>query len=109
MGMLDGLLSQLGENVDVAALATKVGLSQDQVETAMTALGQAHSAPGDTVATAAESTGLSGDVLQQIVTHIGGEESLGRFADLLGSGSGEGGGLGSLGGLASGFLGGTKS
>jgi len=109
MGMLDGLLGQLGENVDVANLATKVGLSQDQVETAMTALGQAHGAPGDTVATAAESTGMSGDVLQQIVTHIGGEGSLGRFADLLGSGGGEGGGLGSLAGLASGFLGGTKS
>ena len=107
MGMLDGLLGQLGENVDVANLANKVGLSQEQVEMAMTALGQAHTAPGDTVTTAAESTGLSSDVLQQIVGHIGGEGSLGRFAEMLGSGS-EGGILGTLGGLASGILGGKK-
>ena len=108
MGMLDGLLSQLGENVDVANLATKVGLSQEQVEMAMTALGQAHTAPGDTVATAAESTGLSGEVLQQIVSHIGGEGSLGRFAEMLGQSGSEGGIMGTLGGLASSFLGGKK-
>jgi hypothetical protein len=109
MGMLDGLLGQLGENFDVANLATKVGLSQEQVEMAMSALGQAHTAPTDTIETAAASTGLSGDVLQQIVGHIGGEGSLGRFAEMLGDqGGGAGGIMGTLGGLASGFLGGKK-
>ena len=108
MGMLDGLLGQLGENFDVANLATKVGLSQEQVEMAMSALGQAHTAPTDTISTAAASTGLSGDVLQQIVGHIGGEGSLGRFAEMLGSQGGESGIIGTLGGLASGFLGGKK-
>lgn len=83
MGMLDGLLAQVSSNVDIANLASKVGLSPDQVETAVQALGHAHHAPGDTVETAAANTGLSSDVLQQIVGHIGGEGSLGRFADLL--------------------------
>ncbi len=108
MGMLDGLLGQLGENFDVANLATKVGLSQEQVEMAMSALGQAHTAPTDTIETAAASTGLGPDVLQQIVGHIGGEGSLGRFAEMLGSQGGEGGIMGTLGGLTSGFLGGKK-
>lgn len=111
MGMLDGLLGQITDNVDVANLATKVGLTPEQVEMAMTALGHAHTAPTDTIETAAANTGLSGDVLQQIVGHIGGEGSLGRFAEMLGSqGSqgGEGGLMGTLGGLASGFLGGKK-
>jgi hypothetical protein len=108
MGLLDGLLSQLGENVDIANLASKVGLTPEQVEAAVTALGQAHTAPTDTIDTAAASTGLSGDILQQIVGHIGGEGSLGRFAEMLGQQGGEGGILGTLGGLASGLLVGKK-
>ncbi|MES2290569.1 MAG: hypothetical protein V4530_12615 [Pseudomonadota bacterium] len=109
MGMLDGLLGQLAGNIDVANLASKVGLSEEQVEMAMTALGQAHTEPGDTVETAAANTGLSADVLQQVVGHIGGEGSLGRFAEMLQQG-GEGGGImGQLGGLASGLFGGNKA
>jgi uncharacterized protein YidB (DUF937 family) len=109
MGMLDRLLGQLAGNIDVANLASKVGLSEEQVEMAMTALGQAHTEPGDTVETAAANTGLSSDVLQQVVGHIGGEGSLGRFAEMLQQG-GEGGGImGQLGGLASGLFGGNKA
>lgn len=83
MSMLDGLLGQVAQNVDIANLASKVGLAPDQVESAVQALGHAHNAPGDTVETAAANTGLSADVLQQIISHIGGEGSLGRFAGLL--------------------------
>lgn len=83
MGMLDGLLGQLGSNVDIANLAEKVGLPPEQVEQAIHALGVAHPQPGDTVATAAASTGLPQDTLQQIVGHIGGEGALGQFASLL--------------------------
>ena len=104
MGMLDGLLSQVAENVDVKNLAAKVGLTPEQVESAVTALGQAHTAPGDTVDTAAASTGLPADILQQIVGHIGGEGALGKFAGLLGAQGGDG-LLGELGGLASGLFG----
>ena len=100
MGLLDGLLGQVTSNVDIANLAEKVGLTPDQVEQAMTALGQAHAEPGDTVATAADNTGIEPDKLQDIVGHIGGEGALGQFASLL-QGGGEGGVGGMLGGLKS--------
>lgn len=99
MGMLDGLLGQVTSNVDIANLAEKVGLTPDQVEQAMTALGQAHAEPGDTVASASDATGIEPDKLQDIVSHIGGEGALGQFASLL---QGQEGGIG-------GMLGGLKS
>jgi hypothetical protein len=95
MGILDGLLGQVTQNVDIKNLAEKVGLSPAQVESAVVALGQAHSAPTDTVDTAATKTGLPTDVLQQIVVHIGGEGALGQFAGLL-QGAGM---LGKVGGM----------
>ncbi len=98
MGLFDGLLGQVAGNVDLKNLAEKVGLSPEQAEMAIAALAKAHPQPGDTVATAAEQTGLSSDVLQQIVGHIGGEGSLGHFASALAQG-GAGGVLGQLGGL----------
>ena len=63
MSMLDGILGQLSNNPTVENLAAKVGLSPEQVEQAVAALGQAHTAPGDTVATAAGQTGLPTDKL----------------------------------------------
>ena len=98
MSMLDGLLGQVVQNVDIKNLAAKVGLTPEQVESAVHALGQAHPAPGDTVQTAAASTGLSADILQQIVGHIGGEGSLAQFATLL-TGAGAGGMMGQIGGM----------
>ena len=102
MGLLDGLLAQVTENVDVKNLAAKVGLTPEQIESAVAALAQAHTAPTDTVSTAAANTGLSAETLQQIIAHIGGEGALGNFASLLGQ---QGGILGQLGGLAEGFFG----
>ena len=83
MSLLDGILGQVSGTGTVENLAAKVGLSPEQVEQAVAALGQAHSAPGVTVTTAAEQTGLPTDKLQEIVGHIGGEGALGRFASLL--------------------------
>ena len=101
MGLLDGLLGQVAGNVDIANLAEKVGLPHEQVEQAVAALAHAHPQPGDTVSQASQATGLSTDVLQQIVGHIGGEGSLAQFASLFQSQ----GGLSGLGGLASGLFG----
>ncbi len=123
MSILDGLLGQVAQNVDIKNLAPKVGLTPEQVETAVQALGQAHPAPGDTVQTAAASTGLSAATLEQIVGHIGGEGALAQFATLLGgkdatgmlgqvSGmldrDGDGNPLNDLAGMASGLFGTKK-
>lgn len=83
MSFLNGILNQVSDNATVENLASKVGLSPEQVEQAVAALGQAHTSEGDTVTTAAEQTGLPQDKLQEIVGHIGGEGALGQFASLL--------------------------
>jgi hypothetical protein len=83
MSVLDGMLGQLSNNPTIDNLAAKVGLSPEQVEQAVHALGQAHPQPGDTVTTAAHQTGLPQDKLSEIVGHIGGEGALGQFAQLL--------------------------
>lgn len=99
MSFLNGLLGQLGGDATIQNLADKVGLSPDQVESAVSALGEAHGADGDTVETAAASTGLPADKLQEIVGHLGGEGSLGQFASLLQAGGGASGIMGKLSGL----------
>ena len=88
MSLLDGILNQVSGSATVENLAAKVGLSPEQVEQAVAALGQAHASEGDTVTTAAEQTGLPQDKLQEIVGHIGGEGALGQFASLLQQDSG---------------------
>ena len=88
MSLLDSILGQVADNTTIQNLAAKVGLSPEQVEQAVAALGQAHAQEGDTVQTASEATGLPADKLNEIVQQIGGKGSLGRFASLL---EGEGG------------------
>jgi hypothetical protein len=97
MSILDGILGQVTQNVDVANLAAKVGLSPDHVEQAVQALAKFHPMDVDTAEGAASATGLPVEKLQEIIGHIGGEGSLGHFANLLkGDGAGV---LGQLGGL----------
>jgi hypothetical protein len=98
MGILDSILGQLGENSDVANLASKVGLSPEHVEAAVQALAKFHPMDVDTAEGASAETGLPVDKLQEIIRHIGGEGALGRYASML---QGEGG----LGNIASGILG----
>lgn len=105
MSMLDGLLGQLGNNSTVAGIAAKVGLSPEQVEMAVQALGQQHSMPGDTVQGAADQTGLPQDQLSQIMGHLGGEGGLGSLAGMMGGGGGGGEDGGGLGGMLGGLFG----
>ena len=88
MGILDGILGQLGDNSDVANLAAKVGLSPEHVEMAVKALAKFHPMEVDTAEGAAAETGIPTDKLQEIIGHIGGEGALGRYASIL---QGEGG------------------
>lgn len=117
MSIFDSILGQMGGSdgapIDVANMAAKVGISPEQAEQAVSALAAAHPQDGDTVQTAAASTGMDPAILQQIVGHIGGEGSLGQFAQmvaqnpqamqmaagLLGNIPGAGGLLGMAGGL----------
>ena len=83
MGIFDSIMGSVGQHADVANLATKLGISPDMAEKAIAALGQSHGEAGDTVAGAAAKTGLDAGVLSQIVEQIGGEGSLGQYAQAL--------------------------
>jgi hypothetical protein len=94
MSIFDNILGQVTQNADVANLAAKVGLSPEHIESAVQALAKHHTLAGDTAEGAAASTGLPLAKIQEIIGHIGGEGSLGRYAELIQS---QGGAL--LGGL----------
>lgn len=84
MSILDGILKNIGGAPDdVANLAAKLGIDPRMAETAIAALGKTHQMNGDTVTLAAEKTGLSPDILNQVVAAIGGEGSLSNFASVL--------------------------
>ena len=83
MGIFDSILGQVSQHADVANMASKLGIDPAMAEKAIAALGQAHHEPGDTVAGAAAKTGLDTGTLGRIVEQIGGEGSLGQFAQML--------------------------
>lgn len=83
MGLFDTILSQVSEHADVGNMASKLGIDPSLAEKAIAALGQSHQEPGDTIAGAAAKTGLDAGTLSAIVAQIGGEGSLGQFAQML--------------------------
>lgn len=83
MGIFDSILGQVSEHADVGNMAAKLGIDPSLAEKAIAALGQAHQEPGDTIQSAAARTGLSAGTISQIVEQIGGEGSLGQFAQML--------------------------
>ncbi len=116
MGIFDSIMGQVGEHADVGNLATKLGIPAEVAEKAIAALGQSHAEPGDTVAGAAAKTGLDTGMLNQIVAQIGGEGSLGQYAQMLNNPAakgmlgmldrdGDGNPLNDLAGMASGLFG----
>lgn len=103
MSMLDAVLGQLAGQ-DLGGLAGKVGLTPEQVQMALHALGRAQPQPGDTASTAASDTGLPVDAMHQILAQLGGEGGLGQVIGALG-GAGGGAGGGGLGGMLGGLAG----
>jgi ATP phosphoribosyltransferase regulatory subunit HisZ len=75
MGLLDGVLGQLGGG-NVGAIAEKFGLPPELAEKAVAALGQSQAEPGDTIAGAAAKTGIDAGTLGQIADQLGGEAGL---------------------------------
>ena len=108
MSLLDNVLNQVAGH-DLSGLASRVGLTPEQVQGALAALHQAHPQPGDTAQVAAANTGLSVDSLRELLGHIGGEGALASLGGMLGGG-GEGGsgGLGGMLGGLGGMLGGNR-
>ena len=83
MGLFDDILGKVSDHPEIANMAAKLGIDPKLAEQAVAALGEAHQQPGDTVTQAAAKTGLDTSVVSQIVEHIGGEGSLGQFAQML--------------------------
>jgi len=104
MALFDDILGQVRGHPELINLAAKVGIDPHMAEQAVAALGAAHQEPGDTVQQAAARTGLDAGVVSQIVDHIGGEGSLGKFAAMIDQ-DGDGNPLDELAGLASSLFG----
>jgi hypothetical protein len=82
MGIFDGIMQGL-EQQAASAIAAKMGIDPAMAQVAIGALTQAHSQPGDTVGQAAQQSGLSPDILAQIVKQVGGTGGLGALAGAL--------------------------
>ncbi|PLK25561.1 hypothetical protein [Novosphingobium sp. TH158] len=120
MGLLDGILGQLGGDVDIGSIAEKFGIDPAMAEKAVAALGASHAEPGDTIEGAAARTGLDAGTLNEIVGSLGGEGGVGQLSELLKGNSalsglsgildrdGDGNPLDDLAGLAGGLLGGKS-
>ncbi len=82
MGLLDGILGQLG-GANIGGLAEKFGVSPEMAEKAVAALGQSHAEPGDTIEGAAAKTGLDPSTLSQMAEQLGGTGGLDKISGML--------------------------
>lgn len=82
MGIFDGIVQGLGQQA-ANAIASKMGIDPSMAQAAIGALTQAHGQPGNTVEQASQQSGLSPDVLSQIVEQVGGTGGLGALAGAL--------------------------
>jgi hypothetical protein len=121
MSIFNSILGSVG-GTDIENLAAKVGIDPAMAEKAVAALGAAHVQEADTVRTAARHTGLDASVMSQIVEHIGGEGSLGKYAQMVQDNpqilsgltsaldrDGDGNPINDVLGMAKGLFGGSKS
>jgi hypothetical protein len=84
MSLFDGVVGSIGTQA-AEAIAAKLGIDPGLAAQAMGALVQNHDVPGDTVTQAANQTGISPNILSQILAHVGGEGGLGALAGALGA------------------------
>jgi len=82
MGIFDGIMQGLGQQA-ASAIASKMGIDPSMAQAAIGALTQAHGQQGDTVTQAAEQSGISPDILSQIVNQVGGTGGLGALTGAL--------------------------
>jgi hypothetical protein len=116
MGAVGGSAGQAIEQRVAGMIADKMGIDPSMAKMAIDALAKNHTLPNDTVSTAAQETGVSGDIMSQILGHIGGEGALGSLVSQMG-GAAAGGGkqagggdiAGALTGMLGGLMGGTKN
>ena len=116
MSLLDGLMQQFGGQIGpqlAQMVAQKFGIDPAMAQMAIAALMRNHPLPNNTVEAASAETGMSTDMLGQIVNQIGGEGALGQLGGMLGGagqpGAAGAGGMGDvLGGLLGGLMGGKK-
>jgi hypothetical protein len=85
MGLLDDLASK-AMGLDIGALASQVGMSEQRVRAVLVALGRHHTEPGDTVAGAAADTGVARDKVESLMSLIGGEDALAKVSGLISGG-----------------------
>lgn len=104
MSIFDQMLKAAEGHPTVGNMAQKLGIDPGEAERAIAALGEAHHADGDTIELAAQKTGLSANVLQQVVEQIGGEGSLARFTQMLDA-DGDGNPFDDIAGMAGKFFG----
>jgi hypothetical protein len=78
MGIFDGVVQGL-EQQAASAIAAKLGLDTSMAPLAIGALAKNHASAGNTVEQAAEQTGISPDILTQIVSQVGGTGGLGAL------------------------------
>jgi len=87
MSILDASLARTTGTADtVIGLAKELNLDAALVEKAIMALAQASISSGDTNARAAAQTGLSSEVLSQLMTALGGDTGLSVVAEDLSGG-----------------------
>ena len=83
MSLFDKVLGAAHDHPTVKNLAEKLGIDQVTAEKAIAALAAAHQEDGETVEIAHQESGIDKGVLEQVLSHIGGEGSLTNFMQIL--------------------------
>lgn len=87
MGLMEDVLGQL-HGTSFGEIAQKVGLTPEQVQSAVAALSRADAEPTETVGTAAAKTGLPQDKIGAVLQAIGGSDGLRQLEGALSQGGG---------------------